>query len=161
MLYHKLYGIKSIVLRISNLYGAFQQLKHHKYGILNWFIHQALKGETINIFGDGKQIRDYLYIDDLIDLFIMLLDMPDIFGDIYNVGSGYPTSLRFSLETIEKLIPETSWVFTPWRATEKSIETGDYISSIDKIIHKMPWYPVTSFYQGIERTVNHYKLEIG
>lgn len=161
MLYHRLYGIKSIVLRISNLYGAFQQPNQCGYGILNWFIRQALRGKKINVFGDGTQRRDYLYIGDLVNLFIMLLDQPNVFGDIYNVGSGCPVSLHKGLDTIRDLIPKTSWVFTPWRLKDKAIETGDYISNIDKIIRKTAWSPVTDFYQGMERTVRQYRLQTG
>ena len=157
LIYNKLYNLRSIVLRISNPYGPFQQFGHHKYGILNWFIYLALKNKTINIFGKGLQKRDYLYIDDLINLFIMLLDTPDVFGDIYNVGYGNGISLYNSIKTIKKFIPDLSFTFSPWPKTEKEIETGDYISDITKITQKTKWRPKTDFYQGIEQTINYYK----
>ena len=157
LMYYQLYKIKSIILRISNPYGPFQQFGHHKYGILNWFIYLALKNKTIKIFGKGQQKRDYLFIDDLIELFILLLDKPDMFGDIYNVGYGKGISIYDSIKTIEQFIPNLSYISFPWPKTEKEIETGDYISDITNITQKTHWQPKTDFNQGIKQTINYYK----
>ena len=66
LMYDKVYGIKSISLRMTNTYGPRHQMRHSRQGVLNYFIRQIMEGETVQLFGDGKQIRDVNYIDDVV-----------------------------------------------------------------------------------------------
>jgi len=156
-LYFRLYGLKSIILRISNPFGPFQQFGHHKYGILNWFMYLALSGEPITLFGDGSQKRDYLFIDDLTDLLVLLLDRSEISGKIFNVGAGHGISLIDSIATIKKFIPNLISVSTSWPTTDKDIETGDYVTDITKIKNSVGWRPVITFQDGIQQTIKFYQ----
>jgi nucleoside-diphosphate-sugar epimerase len=69
--YHDSFSIKYVVFRITNPYGIKQQMKHGKYSILGWFLRLAMEGKTIKIFGDGKQLRDYIYVDDITNAFLL------------------------------------------------------------------------------------------
>ncbi len=69
ILYNNVYGIKTCSLRLTNTYGPRHQMKHHRQGIINWFIRQIMDGTKVKIFGDGKQIRDTDYIADIINKF--------------------------------------------------------------------------------------------
>ena len=71
ILYNKIYGIRAVSLRLTNTYGPRHQMKHHKQGIINWFIRQLIEGQTIKLFGDGKQIRDINYVDDVVDALLL------------------------------------------------------------------------------------------
>ncbi len=160
MLYNKQYDIRSIILRLSNPYGPFQKFGHHHYGILNWFLYLALTNQTITIYGDGQQKRDYFYIDDLIDLFLMILLKPNIFGKIYNVGYGQGVSIFETVQTVKSLIPNLKYKFITWPDREKKVETGDYITDISFIRNAIGWKPVTDLETGLIKTIEFYKKAI-
>ena len=69
--YNDAHGIESVLLRLTNIYGPRAQMKHHRYGVVNWFARLAIDGETIQVFGDGKILRDFLYIDDAVEAIML------------------------------------------------------------------------------------------
>ena len=69
--YNRQYDIDTVVFRIANPYGPRGQIKHSKSTIVNFFIRQALEGKTISIFGEGSQLRDYIFVEDLAKAFII------------------------------------------------------------------------------------------
>jgi len=155
-LYSRLYNLNSVILRITNPYGPTLN-NNSLYGIINWFIHQSLKGETIKIFGDGSQIRDYIYIDDLVDL---LLKCKDIRSEniIYNVGSGNGISIS---EMVKKIISYTgtgSYEFEAWGEIQEFVETGDFIADITDAKSQFNWAPVYTLDKGIKESVEKMKL---
>ena len=157
LLYHELFNLDVIILRISNPYGPFQSLSVSNYGIINLFIMKALKGEKINIFGDGHQQRDYLFIQDLAELLVSLIPSRKVSGEIFNIGYGEGISLYDSVMTIKKFVPQLNYATIDWPENFKKIETGDYISSISKIKALLDWKPMTNFEEGIEKTINYYR----
>ncbi len=156
LLYNKLYNLKVIILRISNIYGPYQKPKQKAYGILNKFIYQGIKGEFLTLYGDGKQIRDFLYIDDLVELYKVLLDKLKLSGNVYNIGYGSGISLFNSVVIIKKIVPRLSYKFIPWPITEQKIETGDYVSDISLIKKHTQWEPKINFETGILKTTEFY-----
>ena len=81
LVYHNVHGIKGVCLRITNTYGPRHQMKSDEYGVLNWFIRKAIDGEEIHIFGDGRLLRDYVYVDDLVDCLIKVSRCDAAYGD--------------------------------------------------------------------------------
>jgi UDP-glucose 4-epimerase len=75
-----------LILRISNPYGPYQAAKNNGYGIINYFIQLALRGEPIRLFGDGSQIRDFVYVDDLMDILLCAIAAPACHNQIFNLG---------------------------------------------------------------------------
>lgn len=157
LLYYKIYKIRTIILRISNPYGPYQMFGEKKYGILNWFIHNSLQGSEIEIFGQGVQKRDYIYIDDLVELMAACIDNSSLYGGIFNVGSGYGISIFDAIEVLQGIIPQLRYRFVKWPEIEKKIETGDYISNIERISSLTGWSPKIAFIEGMTRTVEYYK----
>jgi acetolactate synthase-1/2/3 large subunit len=98
-LYHEAFGLWTAFLRLSNPYGPRQQIKHGKYGIVNWFVRLALEGRPLTVFGDGAQARDYFYIDDAVEAFLAAA-LHDRGGEVFNIGGGKPISFRTMAETI-------------------------------------------------------------
>ena len=86
--YHEAYGLETVSVRIANPYGPRQQMKHSKYGILNWFIRLALEGKPLTVFGDGRQRRDYIFNEDLAEACVALMLSPGTDGQVYNLGTG-------------------------------------------------------------------------
>jgi UDP-glucose 4-epimerase len=157
LLYKRLHNINCIIYRISNPFGPYQKFGSNHYGILNWFIHKAIHNEEIEIYGDGEQKRDFLYIDDLINLFKISLDNQKMYGKIYNVGFGKGFSIREAVEIISIQVPQTKVKFKPWPEIDEKIETGDYISDIGLLKREVGWEPKIAFEEGVHKTIEFYE----
>lgn len=146
--YHRIYGLKTIVFRQSCIYGA------HQFGVEDqgWvahFVAQAIKGNTLKIFGDGRQVRDLLYITDLVDAFDRATGNPKVTaGQIYNIGGGISNSLSL-LELIDLLQPLISKKIKTSTFEERQGDQKVYISNIDKAYRDLDWTPQVNVKQGI------------
>jgi len=152
------YGLPTVSLRIANPYGPRQQMQHSKYGIVNWFIRLALEGRPLTVYGKGLQRRDYVYVDDIANACLLAALNGKAAGQVYNVGSGRGVPFREMAQLIATMIPGTSVVETEWNASSYFVESGDYISDIAKIRRETGWSPSVSLREGIERTVEYYRL---
>ena len=155
--YYERFGLPTVSLRIANPYGPRQQMKHSKYGIVNWFVRQALDGKPLTVYGSGSQKRDYIYVEDIADAFLRAAVSPATDGQVYNVGSGQGVPFREMAELIAGIIPGTTVVETEWNPGHYFVETGDYISDISRIQKDTGWAPTLSLREGIERTVEYYR----
>ena len=155
--YHNLHHIKSLCLRITNTYGPRHQMMHDEYGVFNWFTRKAMDNEVIPIFGDGRILRDYLYIDDLIDSMIAIAQNEKAYGEVYNVGTGIPTSFIELAEKIINISGSGKTDYTEFTSERKALEPGDYYADITKIKNTINWQPKTTLEQGISKTIDYYK----
>ncbi len=150
------YGIHGVSVRIPNPYGPRQQMKHSKYSIVGWFVRQALEDQTIQIFGDGSQERDYIYIDDIVEALLQII-VKGTAGEAYNIGSS--ERLRF-VDMVDMIIAEAGGgekKLVPWPADYEKNETGDYIADTTKVREVTGWQPTISFAEGIHTMVDYYK----
>lgn len=157
LFYHEVYKIPCIMFRISNPYGPRSQMKHNKYSMVNWFLRQAMEDKPIKIFGSGEQIRDYIYIDDLANAFLLAATTPTCYGEVFNVGSGVGTKFKDMVETIVKIVGKGNVEYVPWPENYINVETGDYVTDIKKIKKFTGWQPKIDFSVGIEQTYKYYK----
>lgn len=157
LLYQQLYNLKCIIFRISNPYGPFQRFGSNHYGILNWFIHQAINHEQIEIYGEGLQKRDFFHVEDLVNLFSLSMREPKMHGRVFNVGYGSGITIKEIAETIAKFVANTKIIHRPWPEIDKKIETGDYISNIQLLKKEIGWEPKISFEEGIKSTIGFYE----
>jgi UDP-glucose 4-epimerase len=155
--YHQYYGMSTIIFRIANPYGPRQQMKHSKYGIVNWFIRMALEGKDLTIFGEGNQMRDYIYVKDLSQAILLAAVDENLKHEIFNIGSGKAISFRTMVETIARTINKGKVVFLPWPDDYAFTESGDYLTNISKIKKKLKWAPQTGFEKGVRETMQYYK----
>ncbi len=155
--YHEAYGLETVSVRIANPYGPRQQMKHSKYGIVNWFIRLALEGKPLTIYGDGRQRRDYIFVEDLAEAMVCLALTPGAAGEVYNLGSGTGTPFMEMAQLVAEAVPGTEVRQVEWPADRYFVETGDYIGDISKITKVSHWQPQTSLREGIARTVNYYR----
>jgi len=154
--YHDAFGLDAVGVRIANPYGPRQQMKHNGYGIVNWFIRLALDVQPLTVYGDGKQKRDYVFVDDLARGLLGIAVSPSTSGEVYNLGSGTGTSFFDMTKMIADCIPNTHIRQVPWPSERYFIETGDYISDLSKICAITDWRPQVSLSDGIERTKVYY-----
>jgi UDP-glucose 4-epimerase len=155
--YQEMYGINCVVFRVANPYGPRSQMKHSKYSMINWFLRQAIENRTIKIFGDGSQIRDYIYVDDLASAFIAASVDEKCYGHAFNLGSGKGTKFSEMVKTILKVVGSGKVEYVPWPDDYINVETGDYITDIGKICSFTDWQPQTDLDSGIEHTFAYYR----
>lgn len=166
LMYTSVYGIRTISLRMTNTYGPRHQMRHPRQGVLNWFIRKVLDGETVELFGDGKQIRDVNYIDDVAEALLLVGKSDKGWGQAYNLG-GTPVSLvdfvKKTINIVSSIRNEVrprknnKIVLRPFPANRKQIEIGDYRADYTKIKKTYGWSPKTSLEDGIRKTIDYYQ----
>ena len=155
--YHDAHGLETVSLRIANPYGPRQQMKHSKYGIVNWFIRLALEGKPLTVYGDGSQKRDYIFVEDVAEALVSAALSRGTAGQVYNLGSGTGTPFMDMVRMVAELLPGTEIKKVEWPAERSFVETGDYISDITRIIRATGWAPKTSMQEGIAKTFDFYR----
>jgi UDP-glucose 4-epimerase len=155
-MYGHVHGIRGTILRLSNIYGPRAQMRHSRYGVVNWFVRLALDGATIPVFGDGTILRDFLYVDDCVEAILLAAGSDAVFGEVLNVGGGEPTTFREVAETLSSLTG-ARWEFAPFSPERKAQEPGDFYSDVRKIARTLGWRPRTPLREGLERTLAYYR----
>jgi UDP-glucose 4-epimerase len=155
-MYYDDFSIPSVVFRITNPYGPRQQIKHSKYSLVGWFIRQAMENQTINIFGNGEQTRDYIYVDDIINGIIKTVSRDEADGEIFNMGSGVCTKFKDMVETVVRIVGGGEIHYTPWPANYERIETGDAVADISKLSTLTGFSPSINLTDGITRTYEYF-----
>uniref|UniRef100_A0A7V4LC77 NAD-dependent epimerase/dehydratase family protein n=1 Tax=Desulfobacca acetoxidans TaxID=60893 RepID=A0A7V4LC77_9BACT len=155
--YHDSQGLDTVSLRITNPYGPRQQMKHSKYGIVNWFIRLALEGKPLTVFGEGLQQRDYIFVEDVAEGLLQAALASGTAGQVYNLGSGTGTAFIDMVRLVAELVPGTEIQHLPWPADRYFVETGDFVADISRLKAATGWEPKVSLREGIARTVEFYR----
>lgn len=157
LVYDDIYGIKGACLRITNTFGPRHQMAHDEFGVFNWFIRKALDDAEIPVFGDGHILRDFLYVDDLIECLLMVATCDAAYNDVFNVGTGVGISFRDVAAAIIKVVGSGRVGFTEFTIERKEVEPGDYYADIGKIKGVVGWAPKVSLEEGIKLTADYYR----
>ena len=157
-IYHDNHGVASVTLRLTNVYGERAQMKHSRFGVANWFVRRALDDETIQVFGDGSLLRDFLYVQDAVDAMIRCAATEEAYGQVFNVGNSRASSFRELAETVVRVAGTGRWEFAPFSPERAAQEPGDFCSDVRKIKRVVGWEPTTSLDEGVARTVRYYRL---
>jgi UDP-glucose 4-epimerase len=160
-LYHEVYGLRTTSLRLTNTYGPRQLVKHPRQGFAGWFIRQAVLGEEIQVFGDGQQKRDFNYIDDVVEAFLLAAVSPDAEGKKYNLGASPAYTL---LEFVEILLKEAGggggFRIVAFPDERKRIDIGNFYNDYGKIKSELGWEPRVDLREGLAKSVDYYKNHI-
>lgn len=148
--YFHIYGVPTVVNRMSCIYGLYQKGVEDQ-GWLWWFVKAKKKNLPLNIYGNGKQVRDALFGTDLAELYLEQLEnIKKHQGQVYNVGGG-PKNTVSLLEVIDYLNKKggkkLKLKFFDWRPADHRI----YISDISKVTSRSKWKPTTTVWQGIDK----------
>src|SRR6185369_10298241 len=109
--YNDVHGIRSVLLRLSNIYGPRSQMQHSRFGVCNWFVRLAMDEQKIQVFGDGSILRDFVYVDDCVEAILQSSITPGAYGEIFNVGSDIPVSFLELVKTIIEVGKQGQWEF--------------------------------------------------
>jgi len=157
ILYNNVYGLRATSLRLTNTYGPRQLVKHSRQGFIGWFIRLAVDGEEISVYGDGKQLRDLNYVDDVVEAFLLAGAAETVNGEVFNLGGLRPVSLLEIADTLIDLCPEASYRLVSFPEEKKRIDIGDYYGDYGKIETTLGWKPRTSLRDGLAKTLEFYR----
>jgi len=153
-IYNLLYDIPTTVVRYSNVYGFGQSPLNPYCGVIGKFIHNVLTNQTLYIFGDGEQTRDYTFISDAIKATILAAVHPRSYGDIFNIGTSVETSVNNIIEIIKQFYPNLKVKNLPERDIDNVRRRSVDISKIHK---RLGWLPEVNIKSGIEQTIIWYE----
>ena len=156
LLYQRLYGVRASVLRITNPYGPFQSPEQNRYGIVNWFVHEAMHDRALTVYGKGAQLRDYVHVDDVVDAMLMAGVAPEADGRIFNVGSGRGVSFLAMAEHIIRSAGRGRVKHVEWPPNAALVETGDFVADTSLIGEFLGWKAAIPLESGIEDVIAGY-----
>ncbi len=157
LVYHSVYGIRACSLRLTNTYGPRQLIRHNRQGFIGWFMRQAVLGEEIQIFGDGRQKRDFDYVDDVVDAFLRAGAMDQAVGQVFNLGGDEPVALIDLVELLIEVAGCGSFKVVPFPAERKRIDIGDFFADSSKIRGLLGWKPKVPLREGLARSLAYYR----
>jgi UDP-glucose 4-epimerase len=157
ILYNNVYGIRSCSLRLTNTYGPRMRVKDARQTFLGIWIKQIIDGEEIKVFGSGTQLRDFNFVEDVVDAFLISAVSEEAYGHIFNLGSNEHTNLKELAELLIKTYKKGTYSLVPFPPEQKQIDIGDYYGDYSKISSKLRWEPRTSLEQGLALTLKYYR----
>jgi UDP-glucose 4-epimerase len=161
LVYNNVFGVRACVLRLSNVYGPRQLLKHNRQGFIGWFIRRVIEGGEIEIYGDGTQRRDFVFVDDAADAFLRAAATDASNGQVFNVGGREPIAHRDLVALLVDVAGSGSFRFVDWPAEKKAIDIGDFITDSSLISSVLGWSATTTLRDGLERTIAFYRAHLG
>jgi UDP-glucose 4-epimerase len=157
LLYNSVFGIRACSLRLTNVFGPRQLIKHDRQGFIGWFLRLALEDREIQIYGDGSQMRDFVYVDDAADAFLRAGASDDCNGDVFNVGGAEPISHRELVSLLSDVSGGGRVRYVPWPPDKKVIDIGSFYADSSKIFRTIGWQPRTTLREGLTRTIHYYR----
>jgi UDP-glucose 4-epimerase len=154
-LYSRVYGMKTVSLRLTNTYGPRQLIKNARQGFIGWFVNRAVTGETLQLFGGGDQLRDFNHVDDVVEAFLLAAATPGCYGDYFNL-SGDKASLYEVAEQLIKASGRGAVERIPFPEERKKIDIGSFYGNSDKFRNATGWQPRVQLEQGLADTAAYY-----
>ena len=158
IVYHNVYGIRTTSLRLTNTYGPRMRVKDARQTFLGIWLKQVLSGEPILVYGDGQQLRDFNYVDDVVEALLVTALDPRADGQVYNLGSSeLPISLIDLAQLVVQTAGEGEYRLIPFPPDRKAIDIGDYYADYSKIRRELGWTPRVSMAAGLHRALEFYR----
>jgi UDP-glucose 4-epimerase len=161
LLYNNVYGIKASALRLTNTYGPGMRVCDARQTFLGIWLRQLIEGNPIKVYGDGTQLRDFNYVDDVVEAMLGAALNPSAYGDVYNLGSPERISLKDLAAELVSLAGTGRYESVPFPADRKAIDIGDYYSDYSKAKAAFGWEPKVPLREGLGRTLDYYRLHGG
>lgn len=156
LLYNNVYGIRACALRLTNTYGPAMRVKDARQTFLGIWIRLLAEGKPIKVFGDGKQLRDFNYVDDCVDALLLAGASDAANGKVYNLGSREVINLGDLAAMMVNLGYGGQYELVPFPAERKAIDIGDYYSDFGLISKELGWAPKIDLHEGLKRTMKYY-----
>ena len=158
-LYHDVHGLRSCMLRLTNTYGPSMRIKDARQTFLGIWIHNVLQGRRIQIYGDGSQLRDFTYVDDVVDALIAAA-APGAMGRVFNLGGDEVMSLKEVADRLCALRRGAAAECVPFPVARKMIDIGDYYADYGAIREALGWSPKVTLNEGLQRTLRYFEKHL-
>jgi len=160
-MYYKQHKIKTVTLRVSNIFGELQKIDNPNRGILNFMIGRAIRGEVLTVHGIGDFIRDYCHVQNYVDAFILAALSEKTNGESYVLGSGEGRTFNEVVEKIKKIIEQLTnknviIEHISFPSGELEINKRNFFADYGKFRRDTGWFPKISFDEGLKRTIEFY-----
>ncbi len=149
LVYNNVFGVRACSLRLTNVYGPRQLIRHNRQGFIGWFIRLALDRQEIQIFGDGSQIRDFVYVDDVADAFLRAGATDAVNGEVFNVGGNEHWTHADLVALLVSLAEGGSFRFVDWPPEKKAIDIGSFYADSSKFHAATGWTPGVRLREGL------------
>lgn len=156
LLYDRVYDLRSTVIRLTNTYGPRLQIQNDRQGFIGVFLKRCLTGQPILVYGDGKQVRDFNYVDDVVDALLLSAMTPACFGQVFNLGGPDRINLLDFVAVLGDII-DVTYEIIPFPDSKKLIDIGDYYGDYSRFSETTGWQPKVGLREGLERTVQFYQ----
>jgi UDP-glucose 4-epimerase len=157
ILYSNVYGIRACALRLTNTYGPRMRVRDARQTFLGVWIRNLLRGEDFEIYGDGTQLRDLNYVDDVVDALLLAVCSARAVGGVLNLGASPPISLKELAELLIQLNGSGRYRMVPFPPHRRSIDIGDYYADFQMATEILGWRPGVTLADGLNRTLEFYR----
>jgi UDP-glucose 4-epimerase len=157
LVYNNVFGVRACSLRLTNVYGPRQLIRHNRQGFIGWFIRLAIEDAPIQIYGDGSQRRDFVFVDDAADAFLRAGASDECNGEVFNVGGDEHLSHRELSALLVEIAGTGRVQYVEWPKDKKAIDIGDFYADSSKFKRTTGWRPSVFLEEGLRRTVAFYR----
>lgn len=154
-MFYRLYGLETVCLRYFNIYGPGQTIDSPYAAVIPRFINKLLCGEKIQIFGDGEQTRDFVYVDDVVNANLLACQVPEIGGEVFNVAGGIRVSVNSIYKSISDILNTQA---VPEYLPSREGEVIDSQAAIDKAVKFLRFNPAVTLEDGLKKTIDWFRL---
>lgn len=157
LVYNNVFGVRGCSLRLTNVYGPRQLLKHSRQGFIAWFIRLAIENRPIQIYGDGSQLRDFVHVDDAADAFLRAGASDACNGEVFNVGGDHPVSHKELATLLIEIAGGGRVEFIEWPPDKKAIDIGSFYADSRRFKTTTGWTPTVALAEGLRETIAFYR----
>ncbi|MEO7413854.1 MAG: NAD-dependent epimerase/dehydratase family protein [Opitutaceae bacterium] len=159
LLYSRVHGIRSTALRLTNTIGPRMRIKDARQTFVGVWVRDLVQGKPFEVWG-GEQLRDFTYVDDAVEAFLLAASHPKAEGEIFNLGGPPPVTLQQLAETLIRMNGGGTFRVREFPAERKKIDIGDFYADDRRIGRKLGWKPRTSLRDALARTLEYYRTEL-
>ncbi len=159
LLYSRVYGLRATALRLTNTLGPGMRVKDARQTFVGVWIRRLIEGEPFEVWG-GEQLRDFTYVGDAVEAFLLAASRPEAVGEVFNLGGPPPVTLQRLAETLVELNRGGCFVVRAFPADRKKIDIGDFYADDRRIARKLGWRPRTDLRRTLAQTLAYYRKEL-
>jgi UDP-glucose 4-epimerase len=158
---HAVYGLHTTCLRLTNVYGPRMRVRDGCQSFIGWWFRQAIEANELPVYGDGTQVRDFNFVEDVVDSLLLCAASPLADGQTYNLGGDEPVSLLDLAQLIVRLAGRGSCKLVPYPPERLAIDIGSYYGDYTRIRTQLGWRPRIRLQEGLTRSLDFYSLHFG
>lgn len=159
LLYSRVHGIAATALRLTNTIGPRMRVKDARQTFVGVWVRRLVEGEPFEVWG-GEQLRDFTYVDDAVEAFLLAAAKPEAVGEVFNLGGPPRVTLQRLAELLVEINRGGAFVVREFPADRRRIDIGDYFADGRLISRRLGWKPRTDLRTALERTVAYYRREL-